>query len=45
LNRLRSHERLPSRSCHDQLAPLDVPVHSALRTVPSNDDDIDIQQQ
>ena len=30
----RTLDRLPSLSWHDQLAPLDVPVHSVLRTAP-----------
>jgi transglutaminase-like putative cysteine protease len=41
----RTLERLPSLSWHDQLAPLDVPVHSVLRTAPVYGDDADVQQQ
>jgi len=41
----RTLERLPSLSWHDQLAPLDVPVHSVLRTAPVYGDDVELQQQ
>jgi len=41
----RTLDRLPSLSWHDQLAPLDVPVHSVLRTAPVYGDDVDVQQQ
>jgi len=41
----RTLDRLPSLSWHDQLAPLDVPVHSVLRTAPVYGDDIEVQQQ
>jgi len=41
----RTLDRLPSLSWHDQLAPLDVPVHSVLRTAPVYGDDLDVQQQ
>ena len=30
----RTLDRLPSRTWHDQLAPLDVPMHAVLRTPP-----------
>jgi transglutaminase-like putative cysteine protease len=40
----RTLDRLPSLSWHDQLAPLDVPVHSVLRTAPVYDD-VEVQQQ
>jgi len=41
----RTLERLPSLSWHDQLAPLDVPVHSVLRTVPVYSDAEEAHQQ
>ena len=41
----RTLERLPSLSWHDQLPPLDVPVHSVLRTAPVYGDDTEVQQQ
>jgi hypothetical protein len=41
----RTLERLPSLSWHDQLAPLDVPVHSVLRTAPVYGDETEVQQQ
>lgn len=40
----RTLDRLPSLSWHDQLAPLDVPVHAVVRMAPGLSDD-DIQQQ
>jgi transglutaminase-like putative cysteine protease len=40
----RTLDRLPSLSWHDQLAPLDVPVHAVVRAAPAQADD-DIQQQ
>jgi hypothetical protein len=41
----RTLDRLPSLAWHDQLAPLDVPSHSVLRTAPVYADDADLQQQ
>jgi len=41
----RTLDRLPSLSWHDQLAPLDVPMHSVLRHAPAFDDDEEAQQQ
>jgi hypothetical protein len=41
----RTLERLPSLSWHDQLAPLDVPVHSVLRTMPVPGDAEEANQQ
>jgi transglutaminase-like putative cysteine protease len=41
----RTLDRLPSLSWHDQLAPLDVPVHAVLRTAPIYADEDDLQQQ
>jgi transglutaminase-like putative cysteine protease len=40
----RTLDRLPSLSWHDQLAPLDVPMHAVVRVPPAAADD-DIQQQ
>jgi hypothetical protein len=40
----RTLDRLPSLSWHDQLAPLDAPVHAVVRAAPAQADD-DIQQQ
>ena len=41
----RTLDRLPSLSWHDQLAPLDAPVHSVLRTAPVYDSEEEAQQQ
>ena len=41
----RTLDRLPSLSWHDQLAPLDVPVHSVLRTAPVYGSEEEAQQQ
>jgi hypothetical protein len=41
----RTLDRLPSLSWHDQLAPLDVPVHSVLRTAPLYGAEQEAQQQ
>ena len=41
----RTLDRLPSLSWHDQLAPLDVPVHSVLRTAPVYTLEEEAQQQ
>jgi len=41
----RTLERLPSLSWHDQLAPLDAPVHSVLRTAPVLGAEEEAQQQ
>ena len=41
----RTLDRLPSLSWHDHLQPLDVPVHSVVRTVPQFDDEAEAQQQ
>jgi len=42
----RALDRLPSMSWHEQLAPLDVPAHAVLRTMPDwNDDSVIAQQQ
>ena len=41
----RTLERLPSLSWHDQLAPLDAPVHSVLRTAPLYGSEEEAQQQ
>jgi transglutaminase-like putative cysteine protease len=41
----RTLDRLPSLSWHDQLAPLDVPVHSVLRTAPLYGSEEEAQQQ
>lgn len=41
----RTLDRLPSLSWHDQLAPLDVPVHSVLRQAPAFEDGADDPQQ
>jgi len=41
----RTLDRLPSLSWHDQLAPLDVPVHAVLRVAPPYADQDDMQQQ
>ncbi len=40
----RTLDRLPSLSWHDQLAPLDAPMHAVVRVAPAHADD-DIQQQ
>jgi transglutaminase-like putative cysteine protease len=40
----RTLDRLPSLAWHDQLAPLDAPVHAVVRVAPALADD-DIQQQ
>jgi hypothetical protein len=40
----RTLDRLPSLSWHDQLAPLDVPVHAVVRAAPAATDG-EIQQQ
>jgi transglutaminase-like putative cysteine protease len=40
----RTLDRLPSLAWHDQLAPLDAPVHAVVRVAPAPADD-DIQQQ
>jgi transglutaminase-like putative cysteine protease len=41
----RTLDRLPSLSWHDQLPPLDVPVHAMLRAAPKYADEEDMQQQ
>jgi hypothetical protein len=41
----RTLDRLPSLSWHDQLAPLDVPVRSVLRTAPVYGSEEEAQQQ
>jgi transglutaminase-like putative cysteine protease len=41
----RTLDRLPSLAWHDQLAPLDVPVHSVLRTAPVYGSEEEAQQQ
>jgi transglutaminase-like putative cysteine protease len=41
----RTLDRLPSLSWYDQLAPLDVPVQSVVRTAPVYADDAEAQQQ
>ena len=41
----RTLDRLPSLAWHDELAPLDAPVHSVLRTAPVYGDDPGAQQQ
>jgi transglutaminase-like putative cysteine protease len=41
----RTLDRLPSLAWRDHLAPLDVPVHSVLRTAPVYDDEDEAQQQ
>jgi transglutaminase-like putative cysteine protease len=41
----RRLDRLPSLSWHDQLAPLDAPEHSVLRTAPVYGDEEEAQQQ
>jgi transglutaminase-like putative cysteine protease len=41
----RTLDRLPSLSWHDQLAPLDAPVHSVLRQAPVFEDGADVLQQ
>jgi len=41
----RTLDRLPSISWHEQLAPLDVPSHAVLRTMPDYTSDATIAQQ
>ena len=41
----RTLDRLPSLSWHDQLAPLDAPEHSVLRTAPLYANEEEAQQQ
>ena len=41
----RTLDRLPSLSWHDQLAPLDAPEHSVLRTAPVYSNEEEVQQQ
>ncbi|MFM9057544.1 MAG: transglutaminase domain-containing protein [Planctomycetaceae bacterium] len=41
----RTLDRLPSMSWHEHLAPLDVPAHAVLRTMPDWTADADVAQQ
>jgi hypothetical protein len=41
----RTLDRLPSISWHEQLAPLDVPSHAVLRTMPDYTSDAAMAQQ